>query len=97
MIKKQEKITIYLLLGLNFAILNLNYLNFGSLLSKTDYYSYNSLLVITSLDKISFFILDIIAWPLILFRNIFLYFPIVILILVVGFLVFCVFDKFKGI
>jgi hypothetical protein len=92
--KNKQKITIYLLIGLFFAIINI-FLNFGTLLSITDGYSKTNLENNTTIDKLTIFTLDVISWPLILLRNLLLYFPIVILTFVVFFFVFSIFDNFK--
>ncbi len=92
--KNKQKITTYLLIGLFFAIINI-FLNFGTLLSITDGYSKTNLENNTTIDKLTIFTLDVISWPLILLRNLFLYFPIVILTFVVFFFVFSIFDNFK--
>jgi hypothetical protein len=93
--QNQPKITIYLLIGLTFAIINI-FLNFGSLLSITDGYTKTSLENNTTADKLTLFTLDVILWPLVLFRNLLLYFPIVILTFVVFIFIFSFFDNFKS-
>jgi hypothetical protein len=92
--QNKQKITIYLLIGLTFAIINI-FLNFGTLLSITDGYTKTSLENNTTVDKLTIFTLDVISWPLVLFRNLLLYFPIVILTFVVFLFIFSIFYKFK--
>ena len=94
--QKQEIRLQYLLLGLIFVILNLKLMNFGSLFARIEVAGYlNQNMPITLLDKIGYFILDIFAWPLALFRNMFVHYLLILTIIFSTILLVCIIDRFR--
>jgi hypothetical protein len=97
--KLLDRILIYLMIGVIFAFLNLNFINFGSALyypeisTNHHYFSHHST---PSLENdITYVVGDVVAWPLVLFQNLlYFYTPYLVLITYI-FLIFSIFNKFR--
>ena len=94
---KLIRIFIYLLLGTIFALLNLSFIDLGTSLTRLDMMKhFNQGDVLPLGDKIISVVFDVVAWPIILLRNLFVHFTYLFVLLfevMVG--VWLVKSKFK--